>query len=291
MLDKVLSWLSVVELSRLRRLSSFFRDTVDRPATWEAQAAFASLPPGTCRSLASLLSLRARATRFAGFGTELSLPSQQQPSTEPLLFQSVLPLLPSHLSPATCFFELEASGPGLAGLRGAVGVAARGSIDVRGLPFGGEHFFSDATTHPSDSSPLSRGGTRGIGLEWPTKQLFLVEAGQVLFFESVAELLPHPAVELYATLRIDAPPTAPVKFSFNFGARKFVFDIDAHLEARAPEIEQLLRLKEKYALPIIRCSLCSIQVPISEDGIVEPHNCVAALPPTPKKDDAGCILS
>jgi hypothetical protein len=126
---------------------------------------------------------------------------------------------------------------------------------VRGLPFVGEHFLGK-TEHPSDSSPISQGGMRGIGLEWPTKQIFLVESGSLLFFESVAEVFPNPCVELYVSVRVDAPAPGsvggPVNFSFNFGAQKFAFDLESHLAERQSEVDMLLRLKQKYALPIIR---------------------------------------
>ncbi len=294
MLDKVLLWLNEVELSRVRRLSSYFRDLVDRESVWETRAATVGLPAGACRTLSTFFSLRAKTTRFASGGTEVAL----QNVTQRVLLQSTRPLLPSHLSPATCYFEFEASGPGLVCLSGKVGVATRGSSDVRGVPIGGEHFFSDKTSHPSDSSPLAKGGIRGIGLEWPTRQIFIVEAGELLFFESVADIFPHPAVELYASVLLELPAqttavsaaASSVKFAFNFGAQRFLFDLNANLAARGPEIEQELRLKQKYALPIIRCSLCNMHVPISEDGIVEPHNCTAPAPPTPKKDDAACLL-
>jgi hypothetical protein len=286
-LDKVLLWLSEVDLCRLRRVSSFFGELLSRPQLWDARAHAVGLPAGACRSLASLLSLRAKSARFPS-GIELVV----RDVSAPILFQSTFPVLPSHLSPATCYFEFEASGSGLSVLEGTVGVATRGSMDVRGFPIGGERFFSEKSAHPSDASPLAKPGQRGLGVEWPTKQIFLVDSGELLFFESISDVFPHPGVELYASVVLKvplAPLGGPVKFAFNFGTRKFVFDLESNLATRGPEIDQLLRLKEKYALPTIRCSLCGLHVPISDEGIVEAHNCAGAAPSTPKKDD-GCVV-
>jgi Ran GTPase-activating protein (RanGAP) involved in mRNA processing and transport len=274
---------------RCRRVSNFFRRLIDDGATWEAMSARSNLKPH-CRDLHSFVTARARSMRLPR-GNEVVLNLAQLRSR--IVLQSTLPLLPSHLAPATCYWEFEASGSGLSSLKGTVGVATLGGDDVRGVPFAGEHFFSDKTAHPSDCSPLAAGSARGVGLEWPTKQIFLVEESRLLFFESIAEMMPSPSAELYATVVIEVPPVGAigtVKLDFNFGAeRRFAYALDAHLVDRVPEVAQSLRLQEKYALPLIRCSLCGIQAPISDEGIVETHACIA--PATPKKnDEAGCVL-
>ncbi len=291
LMRRVMLMVPLRDLCRARRVSSYFRTVIDHPAVWEALSIRSNVKP-YCRDLKSFISTRAKSIRFAP-GTEVVLNLASLRGGGGTVIQSTMPLLPSHLAPATCYWEFEASGLGLAALKGTVGVATLGGQDVRGLPFAGEHFFNDKTVHPSDCSPLCSGGTRGVGLEWPTKQIFLCEGGRMLFFESIADMFPTPAVELYATIVIEAPAAGAigtVKFDFNFGSsRAFSYDLESHLTDRVPEVAQSLRLKEKYALPIIRCSLCGIQVPITEDGIVESHNCSA--PATPKKnDEAGCVL-
>jgi hypothetical protein len=157
---------------------------------------------------------------------------------------------------------------------------------VRGVPFAGEHFFNEKSNHPSDCSPLSDGFVRGVGLEWVTKQIFLVEDARLLFYESIEELLPKLSVELYPTVVIEPVESnegGSVSFHFNFGQKKFAFNLDEEVKERVEEVEQSLRLKQKYALPMIKCTLCGSQVSISEEGIVESHKCKAEV----KKEESG----
>ena len=247
------------------------------------------MKPQPAMSMSEFLALYSPLHAFPEFGTTIKL-DLEKTGGQRMVFELPRPILPSHLSPATFYFEVRAKGECLQHLNGVIGFARSGEENVVGLPFQGKRFFAEDRPHPSDCSPLTDGAVHGLGIEWPTRQIFMAQDKRLLFFENADQVV-ELSQELVLRVVFEASELTKgqVELSFNFGkGKKLVYDVEQHLQDRRDEVEQSIRLKAKYALPTIKCSVCGQQIPITDEGIVELHPCKEERPL--KQDGGGCVV-